>query len=112
MLPPNWCGDSQERPDSNMTCQENDYLTIPEKCVLIAICGTHSGLVYSGLIYRFLNDNLRLRLASNKTGPFNAKVKIWEVELALAEMTAAMFWSGMCVNISPPNLDHLTLSGM
>ena len=112
MLPANWCGDSQEWPDSNMRCHENDYLTIPEKCVLIAICGTHSSLVYSGLIYRFLNDKIGLRLTDNKTDPLDFRVRIWEVEQSLADMTAAMFWSGMRVNMSSPNLDHLTLSGM
>ena len=113
MLPAKWCSDPDEWSDSNMTCKDDDYLTIPEKCVLIMFCSTHMGpreLIV--LISRFLNDNIGLHLATNKTGPLNGNVTLREVEQAIEDLTAAMFWSGMCVGISSTNLTRVTLCGV
>ena len=45
---------------------------------------------------RFLNDRLNIRLANGNSVTKNVTVTLADLEMALEDMTAAIFWSGMC----------------
>ncbi|KAI0092971.1 hypothetical protein BDY19DRAFT_882262 [Irpex rosettiformis] len=69
---------------SNLTCQYNEYLTIAEK---------------------FLNDRLNIRLSTQYAYARNTSVALADLELALEDMTAAIYWSAANYVADSKNLD-------